>query len=229
MQVLESIEKAGYVADDGQVESLASLVAQGTRAGSTYLAVLIAHCRNELRKGPKRKKEQREAINKVHERFMPAVMRGVGPADLPNPERHRRAVFARTAASDLRFYVARGGDVRKLDPARASKTSLRKSQRVPAGTRAERAYIASTDAAVRAARQIAKGNPKAAAKHVRLTLVTMQKLLAELQKAKPAQVQVKRKAKAKRKPVKTAKRANGHARRVTPSYRRAPVEHHAAA
>lgn len=177
MNTLEAIAKAEFVATDAQVEQLAGIAAEGRQAGGTYLNVLVAHVRAAL---PGKRKSspaaQRAAVDEIHKRLYEHVMRGVGPGDLPQAERNRRATFARTAASTLRHYAKRN-DLRALVPGEVTKAKLRGRVRVPAGTRTERVMTRTADAFVRMVRRVAKADPVAARKRITALQSQLTKLL----------------------------------------------------
>lgn len=198
--ILEAIVAAKFVASDAQVEQLAGIVATGQQANGTYLGVLVAHCQAEL---PKRKRAtkrvQSAVIDAVHERLYVHVMKGVGDEALEMPERNRRATFARTAASTLRYFVAKGGSIRELDPADITKAKLRgEVTTVPAGTRTERAVQKSGDSFVRAVERLAKRLPDAARARVEAMQEQLEALLDRI--AKVAHKAERPKAHAKRQP-----------------------------
>lgn len=195
MSTLEAIIKAKYIASGSQVEHLAGIVANGQQGGGTYLKVLIAHTLEALH-GRKRvsKRAQRNAVDEMHTKLYEHVLKGVGPADLDQVERNRRATFARTAASDLRGFIASGGDVREVDLDTVTKQQLREyGKRVPAGTRIERALSKSVDAVVRAVQRIAKKNPAKARARLEAARDQLDSLLEQLEELQPEKKQAKRK------------------------------------
>lgn len=135
MDVTQKIEKANFVAQDADVEALAALVQSGAAAKGVYLPVLVTRVQAVLGKPDSRRKKQLdqvEAVNHVHERLYAAVLRGVARGEtIDKAEAQRRAGYARSAASELRGFASRGGDVRALDPAAVTKASLRPA-RTPA-------------------------------------------------------------------------------------------------
>jgi hypothetical protein len=199
--ILEAIVAAKFVATDAQVEQLAGIVATGQQANGTYLGVLVAHCQAEL---PKRKRAtkrvQSAVIDAVHERLYVHVMKGVGDEALEMPERNRRATFARTAASTLRYFVTKGGSIRELDPADITKAKLRGevAPSVPAGTRAERAVQKSGDSFMRAVERLAKKLPDSARVRVEAMQEQLEALLDRI--GKEAHKAERPKAHAKRQP-----------------------------
>lgn len=192
MNTLEAIAQAEFVATDEQVTQLAHIAAEGRQAGGTYLRVVFAHVKAILlkKRNPSRK-TQCEAVDEIHNRLYPHVLKGVGPDDLEVNERNRRATFARTAASTLRHFAKKGRkQVTQLEVTEVSKTKLRQlSGSVPAGTRTERVLDKSADAFVRNAMRIAKGDPVAARKRIVAMQAQLTKILAGLSdEKKPAKV-----------------------------------------
>lgn len=188
MNIIQSIERVNYAANDSQVEQLAHAVVLGKRGESTYLRVLAAHCQSQLGRGRRRvpTDAQEAIIDRVHAKLYPHVQRGVqanGLGDeLPAAEVNRRATFARTSASELRGYVNRGGDLRELIVGELTRAQLRKfGAEVPKGTRAERSLIKSADAVERAARRVARGDPDAAYEAIEATIAKLQAVLASLE------------------------------------------------
>lgn len=182
--ILEAIVAANYVATDAQVEQLAGLVVTGQRAGGTYLGVLVAHVQQAF-SGRGRKPSNEAAlavVDSTHEHLYAHVLKGVGDETMPQPERNRRSTFARTAASDLRYFVQKGGDVRKLDPAAISKAQLRKVGRsVPTGTRAERSFSKSFEVLVRSAQRIARTQPDEAVERARQAIADLEALVEQIE------------------------------------------------
>lgn len=139
MTIADRIASAKFVATDAQIEQLAASVAQGTQAGGTYLQVLFAAVLAVLGRPRGRKPRdmaavvtaQDAALSKVHDRFYPHVLAGVGGEGV---EKHRRANFARSACATLRKVVRSGHDLRLIEVATVSKTSLRKLTAKPEPT-----------------------------------------------------------------------------------------------
>lgn len=184
--VIDTIAKAGYLATVAQVEQLASVIYTGKRGGNTYLAVVLAHLKDALPKRAKpNKRAALKAIDKVHADLYPAVLKGIanGDANIADKERNRRAVFARTAASTIRGFVRAGGDIRKLDPATVTKTSMRtQGKRVPAGTRAERAVTKAADTIERTLTALAAKDPGEAHDRIEKLQSTLEDMLADVVK-----------------------------------------------
>lgn len=157
MNIIETIERANFVATEPQVEALAVQVGIGTQANGTYLKVLTATCQAEM----KGKRTQPLAIiDQVQERFYAAVLRGIGPDTMEVPERIRRANFAKSSASTLRTYVRSGGNLRLLIPADVTKFSLRMASTIPEPTnRSERIFRRARDAIIRRFKIDAKRDP----------------------------------------------------------------------
>lgn len=116
MNVIDKIEGNGYVATDKDIAELAHSVADGSRAGGTYLRVLIVAVQTDISKG--RKVKQLVALERCHERMYEIIKRALGDEG--------NHVFARTTASTLRSWMrVEGNDIRDLDAAEATKGSLR--------------------------------------------------------------------------------------------------------
>jgi hypothetical protein len=208
MNTLEAIAKVEFVATDAQVEQLAGIAADGRQAGGTYLKVLVAHVRAALtgKRKPSRS-AQRAAVDETHKRLYEHVMRGVGPTDLEQAERNRRATFARTAASTLRHYAKRG-DLRTLEPAEVTKAKLRGRTRVPAGTRSERVMTRTADTFVRLVQRVAKADPAAARKRIAAMQSQLTKLLFAIGDKKP--------------PAKVVEKSKGAMRKAKAPVRKVP-------
>lgn len=182
--IISSIVKAHFAASDEQIEALAAQVVLGEQSDGTYLRVLIAHVQKRLGK-PKRGKQpsQEPVLDTIHEALYPAVLRGVGPADLDNPERNRRATFARSAASTVRFYLRNGGDIRALDPAEVTKTGLRRlagpEQPVPTGTRTEKAFTRAEQTVLRLTTRLVKEDPGRARQRIEMLLGQLEQLMPQ--------------------------------------------------
>lgn len=160
MNILETIERAGFVATEPQVEALAGQVSLGNKANGTYLKVLVAVCQAEM-KGKRR--DQMAIVDQVNERLYAATLRGVGGDEVDMPERIRRAAFAATSTSTLRTYIRSGGNLRLLVPAEVTKTSLRMMSTVPEpASRSERIFRRARDAIIRRFKLDAKRDPTSA-------------------------------------------------------------------
>lgn len=185
--ILETILKAKFLADEKQVEALAGIVGEGINASGTYLSVVLAHAQEAVGNKRKSRDTHLAAVDEIHERFYPAVCRGVGPPEMETDERNRRATFARTAASDLRFFIKQGGDLRALDAATVSKAKLRaEGKEVPTGTRTERSLTKAAQTWERAVRRLAKKDAEAARKEIIDQQAHLEALLEELSGAAPA-------------------------------------------
>ena len=176
------------VASATQVEQLAHNVVEGAQADGTYLKVVLAHMQSKLGRVRRGKQPAQEPVlDAIHEQLYPHVLKGVGPDDLPQPERFRRATFARTAASTIRYFVQNGGDVRGLDVATATKNGLRKAVQpqtpVTEGeTRTQRSFTKASEALKRSAARLARGDPDDARQRVEGLMDELQKLLDDLGK-----------------------------------------------
>jgi hypothetical protein len=137
------------------------------------------------------KRGQIGALNKAHDRFYPAVLKGVGGNTLDPKERERRGTFARTSLSTLRGFVRAGGDVRTLDLATLSKASLRKaSAPAEAADRAERSLSRSNATLLRAARRLARRDPARARELITRTIEALREVIPA-KNAKPEAVKVR--------------------------------------
>jgi len=116
ISIIDKLERNGYVATDKDIEQLAEAVQTGARGNATYLRVLVASVQVEIQS--KRKLKQMVALERTHERMYEIVKRALGEQG--------NTIFARTAASTLRSWMrVAGNDVRELEPAEVTKTSLR--------------------------------------------------------------------------------------------------------
>lgn len=184
--LIAAIIKAHFAATPEQVEQLAHNVVEGQHAAGTYLQVVLAHMQAKLGR-PRRGKQppQEPVLDAVHEMLYPAVLKGVGPDDLSQVERFRRATFARSAASTVRYFVRNGGDVRGLDVAKVTKNGLRKSVQPETPppeeeTRAERSLRKAVDAIARSAQRLARSDPGAARERIEAAMDELDKLLESI-------------------------------------------------
>lgn len=219
MNTLDKIAKDHYVATEAQVETLArenyTASAQVQAANATYLRVLVAGCQAELGgkrgRAPMRPEAQMAVLEKVHERFYAAVLRGVTTDDvLPDDtldrtergrrllERNRRSGFARSAATTLRNYSRAGGDLRALDVDTTTKSELQRfvaSKASPAdkvGLRLQRAE----KTILNAIKQLARDDPDRAASNLEAIVERLQLAFHQLGTSPPL---------APRTPVETAR------------------------
>jgi hypothetical protein len=156
MNVIDKIIAANYRPADSDVEQLAFAASLGISSKGTFLRVLAARV---IDANPS-KRGQLKALKEAHEHFYPLVLKGVGGTSLDPKERERRGTFARTSTSTLRGYIKSGGDVRTLDLASLTKSSLRKAVAPTEATdRAERALSRSNATLLRAARRLARRDP----------------------------------------------------------------------
>lgn len=210
MDIITKIEKDNYVATEHQIELLANAQYTATagvaRANGTYLRILIAGCQSELGAGRGRApsaESQLAVLERTHERYYAAVLRGVTTADVEASdsletvergrrqlERNRRSGFARSAATTLRNYVRASGDIRKLDLSTVSKTSLQRivseASQDEAPTDKLSARLQRTERALlRAVKSQARGNPEVAAANLEAIIERLQLALDELLPDKP--------------------------------------------
>jgi hypothetical protein len=184
MNTIEQIVKAKFLATDAQVQALAVVVSNGVTATGIYLGVVLAHVQAALAERKRVTPRVAEAcIDEVHKRLYPHVLAGVGPAEMPTDERNIKANYARSAASDLRYFAKAGGDVRTLDPATVKKAALRaEGADVPTGTRVERGIAASLARFERIVQRLAKTSADAARKQIEDAQAKLEALLATLDK-----------------------------------------------
>lgn len=184
--LVETIALAHFMANAAQVEQLAHNVAEGQMADSTYLRVTLAHMQSKLGR-PRRGKQaaQEPVLDSIHEALYPSVLKGVGPEGMDQTERFRKATFARSAASTIRYFIRGGGDVRGIDVATATKSGLRKAVQpeTPAEegeTRNQKSFRKAGDAVLRSAQRLARGDPEDARERVDALMDQLQALLDEL-------------------------------------------------
>lgn len=200
--IIEAIIAANFMADAAQVERLAGQVVEGQSADGTYFKVLLAHIQAKVGKPTRRMRRSgaeveamEHVLEGIHADLYAAVLKGVGPDDLPMDERNRRATFARTAASTVRYFIRGGGDIRAVDVATATKGGLRKAVQpetpAPADeTRVEKGFRLATDAVVKAAqRLLARGDPDVARERIEAAMDALEAVLAELPEEQAAQPQ----------------------------------------
>lgn len=208
MNTLDKIAKDHYVATEAQIETLArenyTSASQVLASNATYLRVLVAGCQAALggKKGraPVRAEPQLEVLEKTHERFYAAVLRGVTTDDIAQDdtqdrtergrrqlERNRRSGFARSAATTLRNYVRGGGDLRALELETVTKSELQRfvaSQSSPADKVAARAQRAEKSL-VNAIKLMAKGDPDKATAELEAIVERLQLALTQLGQGPP--------------------------------------------
>lgn len=146
---MTTIIEKGYHVTPEQVEHMAREVAKGYDGTTTYLRCLVVAAQESRKRGVR-------AVDEAHEKFWPAVLKGVGEG----PDQRRKSTFAKTAASTLRGYVKRGGKLADLDVSTVTKGTLRAFGRPEeSGDRVERSAARATDALLRAVRRMVKRNP----------------------------------------------------------------------
>lgn len=138
-------EKTGFLISDAALAVLArdysSSLERAGRVRGTYLSVLVAHSKRELKAVAARATSEQavEAVEKVHEHFYAIVLDAVVTPDIAvsddmgeaekltrSKERTRRATFARTAKSTLVSAIKGGARLSSLDPAKITKAGLQK-------------------------------------------------------------------------------------------------------
>lgn len=180
MDIQQTIKRAHYVATEAQVETLAAahwnVAIQLEGSNSTYLRVLLVGAQAELGRGRGRKpnpQAQLAVLDKVHERFYAAVLRGVTTDDIAKDEgleptessrraleRNRRSTFARSSKTALANFAKAGGDLRTLVPEEVTKASLRAAVQPPPPTDRTARQLANAQGAIlRAIARRARGDP----------------------------------------------------------------------
>lgn len=134
-------EKTGFLVTDLVLAAMArDYVASADRVGrlrGSYLSVLVAHSKRELKARKYTQEQAVEAIEKVHAHFYEVILGAVVTPEieiteelskeeslLRSRERTRRATFARTAKSTLLSAIKAGARLSSLDPAKVTKASL---------------------------------------------------------------------------------------------------------
>lgn len=197
--IVKTIITANFMATPIQVERLAAQVVDGQQADGTYLRVVLAHMQSRLgrprmRRRAADKDSVLEVLNAIHTDLYAAVLKGVGGDDIETAERNRRATFARTATSTVRYFIANGGDIRSVDVPNITKAGLRKAvapeqtAQAPQGeTRAERAFRKAQDGVLTAAKRlVARGDPQDVHR-VEALIDQLEALLEESAEEQPAQ------------------------------------------
>jgi hypothetical protein len=181
--IVETIAASHFLADEGQVSRLTYAVLEGQAADVTYFRVLLAHVRQKV--GRRANVNAEAVLDKVHDKFYPIVLGAVGPESMKEADRNRKATFARSAASTIRFYIRQGGDVREIDLSTVTKSGLRSSvqtteQEIEGETKADRAfrklekrYLTSIQ------RYVARGDPDQVTEHIEQVIAQLEALLQE--------------------------------------------------
>lgn len=134
-------EKTGFLITDATLAILArDYAASVARAGSlrgTYLSVLVAHSKRELKARRATTEQAIEAVERINDHFYPIILDAVVTPEIAitddlseeeatrrSKERTRRATFARTAKSTLVSALKAGARLQAMDPAKVTKTSL---------------------------------------------------------------------------------------------------------
>jgi hypothetical protein len=192
--IVETIVKANYSANAGQLELLAAAIVLGDMADVTHLRVLLHNMQSKLGR-PRRGKQppQEPVLDAVHEEMYPHLLKGVGPDDMDQTERHRKANRFRSNASTVRFFIRNGGDVRGVDVATVTKSGLRRAVQSSGETstenetRTQRGFRTHAAAVLSAAQRLARGDPEDARERIEGLMDQLEKLLNEL--GAPAQQQ----------------------------------------
>lgn len=198
--ITDKIAEAHYVATEQQVESMAreryNANAVIHTTGETYLRVVVAACQARLGKRPRGrptadKTGQTSVLELAHQRFYPAILRGVTTPDVepdesqPHEEQQRRMLarnsrsnYARTSKSELLRYIERGGDLRALDVETVTKRTLRATTAAPESTdKRERQVNRAQGSLLRALRRQAKTDPDQARLACSAALAALQEVL----------------------------------------------------
>lgn len=193
--------KSKYALTESQVEALAregaEAVATTGRVGLTYLRVLVVGVQARVGSSVPRGRRQNvtashlEALELIHDRFYPAVLRGITNREnshddtLPKAEqalrardRNQKSAFARAAKSTLVSYIRTGGDIRGLDGETVTRDPLAATVRRVRGV-SEVAYKLGrlTRSIARIVTQEARGDPDTARDDI-------DRVIAELQAAR---------------------------------------------
>jgi HAMP domain-containing protein len=190
MNIIQTIARANYAATGAQVALLAHAVTLGKFGESTYLNVLTRTFRpRQARVGARcRPMWPRPSLTRCTRSSTRMYSRACSRTDSAMvakrwaKEVNRRSTFARTSASELRGFIARGGDIRTLEVGTITRAQLRKfGVAVPTGTRAERSLQKSTEAIERAARRVARGDPDAALERINAAIEALQAVAEEIE------------------------------------------------
>lgn len=136
-----SAEKKGFLLTDAALAILArdyaASVERSGRLRGTYLSVLVAHSKRELKARRATAEQAIEAVERVNEHFYPIILEAVITPEIAitddlseeeklkrSKERTRRATFARTAKSTLVSAIKHGARLSAMDPAKVTKASL---------------------------------------------------------------------------------------------------------
>jgi len=206
MDIQQTIKRAHYVATEAQVETLAAahwnVAIQLEGSNSTYLRVVLVGAQAEL--GKKRGRQpsaqsQLAVLEKVHERFYAAVLRGVTTPDIAKEEgleatessrraleRNRRSTFARSSKTALANYAKAGGDLRGLVPDEVTKASLRAAiEPPPPEDRTARQLAAAQGSILRAVARRARGDPDGARGMLEAVVTKLQAALEAMDQGAP--------------------------------------------
>lgn len=180
IDIIKTIKNRNYAATVEQVQALAAshwlTTAHIEGSNNTYLRVVLVAVQAAL--GNKRGRQpsvesQLSVLEKAHEKYYAAVLRGVTTDDIAKDEdlepteasrraleRNRRSNFARSAKTSLANYARAGGDLRALEPELVTKASLRAALAPPpAEDRTVRQLAAAQGAILRAVARRARGDP----------------------------------------------------------------------
>lgn len=202
--IIAKLVQGNWAANEAQVESLAheryTNASAVTLADGTYLRVLLVAIQARLGRKTRGRvplDTQAQVLEETHTKFYDAVLRGVTTDEiaidetLPQAERsaralerNRRSAFARSAKSTLAGAAAAGVDLRGLDAATVTKSSLRALTAPPeASDKTVRQINRSRGALLRAIGRRAKIEPDEARREIEATIEALEQLATGLDAA----------------------------------------------
>jgi hypothetical protein len=130
-----------FLVSDAFVATLArdyaSSVDRADRVRGSYLSILVAHSKRELKARKYTTEQALAAVENVHEHFYAIILEAVTTPEIAikegleeaeasrrSKERTRRATFARSAKSTLASAIKAGARLSALDPSKVTKASL---------------------------------------------------------------------------------------------------------
>lgn len=183
MDIIKKLETSQYASTPAQIQQLTAEVGRGVTASLTYFRCLLVEARVMLGRGRSTNAKQIAAINKAHAKFYPAVLRGIGNDSMEPGEKHRRATFARSAASDIRGGVRAGRDIRAVDVATVTRKDMRPPSGVKRGNRFDRALERGTSTIIAAVTREVKRDQDLAVKQLRAVVEALGEELQRIEKA----------------------------------------------
>jgi hypothetical protein len=202
VSVQTSAEKTGFILTDAALAVLARDYSAGIertgRLRGTYLSVLVAHSKRELKSRRATPEQAIDAVERVNEHFYAIILDAVITPDIAitedlsdedklarSRERTRRATFARTAKSTLVSAIKAGARLQAMDPAKVTKAWLQQhyaqAREGPEATTEQR--IERTEAFVV---KLAKEDLATAERFVEELQERLEAILQELKPAAPA-------------------------------------------